>query len=801
MPISELSLQKFFDCMLKDKIVAFVIRAWEILKRFYYKIKEQFIKAKSYPTYKKVLFYISAFFIFLITLLLLININFLWLFGSSPWIGDLMNPKMNISSELYSEDGKLLGKYFVENRTPVKYEELNPFIIDALIATEDVRFYNHIGIDFRGTFAAISSTIQGDRRGGSTITQQLAKNLFKTRSDYSKGLLGYIPGVNVVIYKIKEWSTSLQIEMFYNKQEILTMYFNTVSFGSNTHGIKTAAATFFKKTPAELSKEDCALLVGMLKAPSTYSPVRHPKRATERRNVVFDQLEKYKFITTQQHDSLVSLPITLNFNTDENNDGNASYVRNAVNNYLREWLKENDIDLYSDGLKIYTTINSKMQKYAEEAMAKQMKMLQRRFYEHWQGKNPWADEKGVEIPNFIEEAAKQTSRYKTLAKHFDNNQDSIDRHMNMPRRMKVFTWNGEKDTTFSPMDSLRYYKKFLHAGLISMEPNDGYIRAWVGDINYEYFKFDHVKQSKRQPGSLFKAYVYAAAMDAGYGPCDQMTDQPVTVNYVENGEQKSWSPSNADCSFSFKTMTLKYAFAKSINSVAVQLTDKVSPKKVVEYAHKMGITTPLVEVPSVGLGSSDVSLYEIVNSYCTMANGGYKVEPILVTKIVNNKGEVIYEAKPEKVQALTPVTAFYMLELLKAGLTEYGATTQALFGYNLFRGNTMDYGGKTGTSSNQSDGWFIGVSPNLVSGCWVGAEARSIHFRTTATGEGCKTALPIYGYYMERVIRDDSFPQYRGRFPKVKLDIPKEYTCHTRYVPKDTLVVADSTKVDSLIVQ
>ena len=497
----------------------------------------------------------------------------------------------------------------------------------------------------------------------------------------------------------------------------------------------------------------------------------------------------------------MKLPITLNFNTDENNDGNASYVRNAVNNFLRDWLKENDIDLYSDGLKIYTTINSKMQQYAEEAMAKQMKMLQRRFYDHWQGKNPWADEKNVEIPNFIEDAAKQTNRYRTLAKHFDNNQDSIDRHMNMPRRMRVFTWNGEKDTTFSPMDSLRYYKKFLHAGLISMEPNEGYIRAWVGDINYEYFKFDHVKQSKRQPGSLFKAYVYAAAMDAGYGPCDQMTDQPVTINYVENGEQKTWSPSNADCSFSFKTMTLKYAFAKSINSIAVQLTDKVSPKKVVEYAHKMGITTPLVEVPSVGLGSSDVSLFEIVNSYCTMANGGYKIEPILVTKIENNKGEVIYEAKPEKKQVLTPVTAFYMLELLKAGLTEYGATTQALFGYNIFRGNTMDYGGKTGTSSNQSDGWFIGVSPNLVSGCWVGAEARAIHFKTTATGEGCKTALPIYGYYMERVIRDDSFPQYRGRFPKVKLDIPKEYTCHTRYVPKDTLAVSDSTKVDSLNVQ
>lgn len=754
-----------------------------VSKRLLAWIKGRFVKAKSYKWYQKIAFYTGVVFVSIFLALFLIDINIFWLFGRSPKIADLMDPTMNVASELYSDNGKLIGKYFVENRTPVDYRDLPKSLINALVATEDARFYDHWGVDFKGTVAALYSTAKGDRRGGSTITQQLVKNLFKTRDDYSKGLVGYIPGINVVTYKLKEWITAIKIEMFYDKQEILTMYFNTVSFGSNSHGIKTAAATFFSKKPIMLRTEESALLVGLLKAPTYYSPIRRPKNAFERRNVVLEQMAKYGYISASMSDSLQKLPLKLAYNPDENIDGNASYIRDAVSSYLKPWLKENEIDLYEDGLKIYTTINLELQAYAELAVAEQMKLLQRRFEWHWEGRNPWADAKGVEIPGFIEDAAKQTKRYAALKEKFKGRVDSINFYMNQPRKMKVFTWDGVKDTTFSPMDSLRYYKRFLHAGFVSMDPNSGYIKTWVGGINYPFFKYDHVKQSKRQPGSLFKAYVYTAAMDAGFGPCDKMVDMPITVNYVEKGEQKSWTPKNANGSFSGSQVTLKHAFAKSINSIAVQLTQKVGWDKVIEYAHKMGITTSLASVPSVSLGSSDVSLYEMVNSYAPMVNGGYSVKPILVTKIVNKKGKVIYEATPEKKKILNDLTAFYMLELLKSGLTEPGATTQALFEYDLFKSDT-DFGGKTGTSSNQSDGWFIGVSPNLVSGSWVGAEARAVHFRTTEMGEGCKTALPIYGRFMEKVINDNRFTQFRGRFPKPQGKVPKEYTCHTRYAPK-----------------
>lgn len=763
----------------------------DISKRLLAWIKGQFVKARSYKWYQKIAFYTGVVFVSIFLALFLIDINIFWMFGRSPRIADLMDPSMNVASELYSDNGKLIGKYFVENRTPVDYRDLPPSLVNALVATEDARFYDHWGVDFKGTASALYSTAKGDRRGGSTITQQLVKNLFKTRDDYSKGLIGYIPGINVVIYKLKEWITSIKIEMFYNKQEILTMYFNTVSFGSNSHGIKTAAATFFSKKPIRLRTEESALLVGLLKAPTYYSPIRKPKNAFERRNVVLEQMAKYGYISASTRDSLQKLPLKLAYNPDENIDGNASYIRDAVSSYLKQWLKENNIDLYEDGLKIYTTINLDLQAYAEEAVAEQMKPLQRRFEAHWQGKNPWADTKGVEIPEFIEDAAKQTSRYAALKDKFNGRADSISFYVNQPRRMKVFTWDGVKDTTFSPMDSLRYYKRFLHAGFVSMDPNSGYIKTWVGGINYPFFKYDHVKQSKRQPGSLFKAYVYTAAMDAGFGPCDKLVDSPITVNYVEKGVQKTWTPKNANSSFTGSQVTLKHAFAKSINSIAVQLTQQVGWNKVIAYAHKMGITTPLASVPSVSLGSSDVSLYEMVNSYAPMINGGYSVKPILVTKIVNKKGKVIYEAEPQKKKILNDHTAFYMLELLKSGLTEPGATTQALFEYDLFKWGT-DFGGKTGTSSNQSDGWFVGVSPNLISGSWVGAESRAVHFRTTELGEGCKTALPIYGRFMAKVINDNRFPQFRGKFPKPQGKIPKEYTCHTRYAPK-------ASSLDSLL--
>jgi len=474
-----------------------------------------------------------------------------------------------------------------------------------------------------------------------------------------------------------------------------------------------------------------------------------------------------------QCDSLSNLPLKLHYSVENNYDGEASYFREAVYNYLKPWLKENNLDLYADGLKIYSTLDSRMQAYAEEATSEHMKTLQKRFNQHWQGQNPWVDANNKELPDYINNVAKRTEMYDFLEKKYKKYPDSIDYYMNLPHQMTVFTWDGEKDTTLSSIDSIKYYNHFLHAGFIAMEQNTGFVKSWVGDIDYKYFKFDNVKQSKRQPGSTFKAFVYSAAMENGMGPCDMMTDIPVSYEYVEKGQNKVWAPHNADGSFSGRSVTLKYAFAKSINSIAVQVTKKLGWKKVIEYAHKMGIKTELEDVPSVCLGSSDVSLYELVDAYCPTVNEGYALDPVLVTKIVDKNGKVIYEYKPEKKRVLSEESAFLMCQMMQGGLHEPGGTTQALFEYDLFRYDT-DFGGKTGTSSNHSDGWFVGVTPTLIAGAWVGGESRSVHFRTAELGEGCHTALPIYGLFMEKVLADKRFAYLKGHFPKptVKINNP-----------------------------
>jgi len=770
-------------------IKEFIQKYWSFKKK-----KEKKKRSLYFRIIRGVLLLFVCFLLFLV----LIDINFLWLFGKSPKIKDLSNPKSNIASELYSADGKLMGKYFTENRSPVKYNEISKKLIKTLIATEDIRFYQHHGIDYQATLSIIWSMFHGEKRGGSTISQQLVKNLFKTRTNYSRGLFGHIPGLKAVITKMKEWIGALKVEYFYSKEEILTMYLNTVDFGSNAYGIKTASRTFFNTKPSKLTIEQSALLIGLLKAPSYYSPIMNPKNALARRNTVLQQLEKYDIITSVEYDSISRIPIKLKYNVENNYDGNATYFREAVSKSLKEWCKTTNHNLYSDGLKIYTTIDSRLQQFAEEAMQEHMQWLQRRFYEHWRDQVPWSDGKGNEFPRYIEKAAKQTKAYENLMNKYKNNLDSVNYYMNRPHKMTVFTWKGEKDTTFSSIDSIKYYKYFLQTGFLSMNPHNGYIKAWVGGIDFKYFKYDHVNQFKRQPGSLFKAYVYAAAMDHGYGPCDSISDQPVTINYIEKGVKKSWSPHNADCVFSGKRMTLKHAFAKSVNSAAVQIAEKVGWQNIIRYAHKMGVKSEIENYPSVCLGSSDLSLFELVNSYCCMINDGYLVDPILVTRIEDHNGNVIYEDKPNKKQVLSQETAFLMCEMLKAGLTEPGGTTQALFEHDLFRFKT-DFGGKTGTSSNQSDGWFIGVTPDLISGCWVGNDDRLLHFRTTETGEGCKTALPIFGKYMAKVMADPRLIDYRKKFKKPDIKITKSYTCHTRYVKPDTLEFApDSTIFEDL---
>lgn len=743
--------------------------------------------------------FLQALFV-IILIVIAIDLNFLWLFGQSPNILDLKEPEINIASELYAADSSSIGKYYIENRIPVKYEELSPLLINTLLAAEDIRFFNHHGIDLRATVAAIWSTAKGDKRGGSTITQQLVKNLYKTRHKNKKGLLGHIKGVSIVVDKSKEWINALKLEFFYTKEEILTMYLNTVDFGSHSFGIKAASRTFFNKLPSELKPEEASLLIGLLKAPTYYSPISNPKNSLRRRNSILAQMGKYSYLTIEEADSIQKLPIKLKFRQPAPDASDATYFKDAVARSLQSWSKETGYNIYTDGLKIYTTIDPVLQTYAEEAVEKHMTRLQKRFFEHWRGENPWVDSKGNEIEGFIDELVSETSTYKALKAKFAGNKDSIDYYLEKPHKMSVFAWKGKNDTLMSIIDSIKYYRHLLNTGFVSIDPKTGYVKSWVGGVSFKYFKYDHVNQARRQPGSLFKAFVYAAAFQSGLGPCDRRVDQPVTVNYTEKGEDKSWSPHNANYVFSGSNVSLKAAFARSINSVAVQLTKEMGWQKVIEMAKKMGISSPLLDVPSVCLGSSDVTLLEIVNAYTVFLNDGLLNEPVLVTKIVDREGKVIYEHKPSPVRVIDKETAFLMRVMLQSGLTEAGGTTQGLWEYDLFNADT-DFGGKTGTSSNFSDGWFIGITPKLVSGVWVGGEHRNIRFRTSQLGEGLKTALPTYGIFMENVLKDPKLKHYRGRFKKPDEKITKNYTCVSPRMKVDSTQNSESDSTVLTITQ
>jgi len=766
------------------------IKLW--VSKFFDWRKARYVRFKGLVWYRKIANSFLTFLVLFVLYLFVVDINFLWLFGKSPSLSSISNPSQSEASLIITADGKVLGKYYHENRTPVAYEEISPKLIKTLINTEDERFYSHFGIDVEGVFAAIKDMTRGRSRGASTITQQLVKNMYKTRNQYSKGLFGYIPGVKLIIMKTKEWTTAVKIEMFYSKKEILTMYFNTVDFGSNAYGIHTAAKTFFNTTPGKLNYEQSATLVGLLKATTSYSPISHPKRSKDRRDVVLEILYTHKIITRNECDSLKKIPIRLNFSEEQLTDGDALHFRAYLDKYLQEWEDENGYDIYSDGLKIYVTIDSRMQKYAEEAVNKQMRQLQRKFNDHWRGQNPWQDENHKDIVNFVEDISKKTKVYAVLKTRFNNNQDSIDKYLNKKHRTKVFDYSkGEKDTTFSVMDSIRYMNHFMHTSFVSMESETGNVKAWVGDIDFKYWQYDKVAQSKRQPGSTFKLFVYTAAMMHGKSPCDMISDKPVTWKYDEKGTPKTWSPRNANGNFLSYQVSLKNAFAQSINTVAVQLAQEVGIPEIIKYAHLLGITTPLENQPATCLGASDVSLLELVNSYATVINEGMYHDPILVTRIEDNEGNVIYKPKTAQRRAIPYEDAWLMTELLKGGMTEPGGTSQALWSWDLFHYNT-DFGGKTGTSSNHSDAWFVGVTPKLIGGAWVGGEHRCVHFRTGELGQGSRTALPIFGAFMEKVLKDESLKQYRGKFPtKPKEKISRNYSCHT-YIPRDTTAV-DST--------
>lgn len=783
---------------MKDRIISFLLTLYglllfgglvlmQLIKWFFYLIAIKKPNPVTPTYYVKLIWRNTAFIFFGIWFYFqAVESNLFFLFGKSPGLQELEKPKLALASEVYSSDGVLLGKYYRENRSTTEYKAISRHVVEALLATEDIKFIQHTGVDLGASVSILYYLAKGDKRGGSTITQQLAKNLYKTRKKENfNGILSYIPGLKTLIEKTKEWITATKLERNYTKEEIMTMYLNTVDFGSNSYGIRTAAKTFFSKTPGRLRIEEAALLVGMLKATSTYNPRRNYNKALKRRNTVLAQMLKYQFIGKKEFDSLSALPIRLNITKEIHPDGVLDYYGPFATKQLQAWAESEDIDIYADGLKIYLTIDSRLQKLAEEAVTEHMRSLQKRFDEHWRGQNPWRDEKGREIEGFIDMMVQRTDVYKSLAKKYAGNTDSIQKYLNQPKKVVLFSWKGPDTVTASSIDSIRYYKKLLHAGFVVMNPYQGQIKAWVGDVDYRFFKYDHVEQSRRQPGSTFKAFVYGLAMESGYNPCSRIQDKYVRYEYDEDSAgvllHKTWAPHNATGSYSGMNMTLRFAIGRSINSVAAQLTHLLGADKVAEFAKKCGIKSPLKATPSIGLGSNDVSLLEMVGAYSVFQNDGVWNDPTILSRVENHNGEVIKTFTAPMAKVMSEQAAYNMVHMLKGTLQEPGGTAQALFSFNIFYGNEM--AGKTGTSSNQSDGWFIGMTKDLVGGVWVGADERSVHFRSLRAGEGSKTALPVFGLFMEKVYKEKSLGIRPGFFPKKKFPLPY---CPTRLPKKDT---------------
>lgn len=684
------------------------------------------------------------------------------MFGELPSFEDLENPNSALASEVFAADGVLLGKYYFQNRTNVHYRELAPNLVNALKATEDIRFEEHSGIDIRGLLRVLVKTVilrQSESGGGSTITQQLAKNLFPRER---------ISGYKLVTRKIQEWIIAVRLERNYTKEEILAMYLNTVEFGSNSFGIKSAAQTFYNKLPSELKTEESAVLVGLLKAPTYYSPSRNPDNSTRRRNTVLYQMRRYDFLTQHDFDSLKSLPIILKFQSEDHNTGMATHFREYLRLYLNRWCnehKKNDgssYNIYRDGLKIYTTIDSRMQNYAEEAVREHLTDLQKTFFEHWKGRVPWK-----ETPEIITDAMKRSTRYREL-KENKVDADSIEKIFNTKLPMTVFTWKGEKDTLMSPLDSIKYYKMFLRTGMMAMEPQTGFIKVWVGGTDYHYFKYDHVKEGKRQVGSTFKPFVYTLAMQEGYSPCYKVPNVRVTFT-GEDG--KIWSPENSDGKYG-GMLSLKEALAESVNSVTAFLMKQFGPEAVIKIARKMGITSPIDPYPAICLGTPDISVYEMTGAYATFANKGVWTEPIFLTRIEDKNGVVLQEFVPKKVEALSEETAYVTLSLLK-GVVEHGTGVRLRYKFGL----NNPIAGKTGTTQNQSDGWFVGVTPELVSAIWVGCEDRSVHFRSITLGQGANTSLPIWALFMKKVYTDKSINLTQADFEKPEGKLSIELDC------------------------
>ncbi len=660
------------------------------------------------------------------------------LFGDMPSFEQLENPKSQLATEVYSSEGILLGKYYFQNRSIASFEEIPPLLKNTLLATEDIRFYDHSGIDYKGTLRAIFSTLMGDKEGASTITQQLAKNLFPRPKERTL--------VSTLTAKLKEWITSVRLERHYTKDEIINLYLNTVEFSENSYGIKSAARTYFNKIPDSLKVEEAALLIGMLKGSTLYNPRRNPGKSLARRNVVLDQMSKYKFLTPLVADSIKNLPIKLNYISPDHNEGYATYFREFLRMDLLKWSKENtkadgtNYNIYTDGLKIYTTISYKMQRYAEIAVNKHMRELQDQFFKSYKTKRPWGDN-----DDFIANAMKQCDRYIRMKKR-GAPEDSINLAFKTPISMTVYSYKGDLDTVMSPWDSIKYYKMFLHTGFMVMDPLSGNILAWVGGINHRYFQYDHVNiRAKRQVGSTIKPILYTLAIENGYSPCYTVANQKVVFENFNN-----WSPDNSDNKYG-GTLTLFQGLAGSVNTISAYLMKQLGPQPMINLAQRMGITSNMDPYPSICLGTPDISVYEMTGAYSTFVNHGTYTKPQYITRITDNQGTLIQEFQSKQVEVINESVAYVMCRMLQ-NVVDIGTARRIRFKYNL----KGELGGKTGTTQSNTDGWFMGITPQLCGGCWVGGEDRIIRFRSMQFGQGAAMALPIWAYFLQSVYADKS---------------------------------------------
>ncbi|MBQ0128934.1 MAG: PBP1A family penicillin-binding protein [bacterium] len=695
-------------------------------------------------------------------------------FGTMPSFEELENPQTNLATEIISADGKVLGTYYVENRSNVRYAELSPYIPQALVSIEDERFTEHSGIDEKALFRVAFGVLTGNKKGGgSTITQQLAKNLFPRGENLSTPKL--------VLRKFQEWITATKLEHNYSKEEIIAMYLNTVAFGHNAYGIRSAAKTFFDKSPKELNIEEAALMAGVVNAPTRYSPVRNPDNSLGRRNLVLKKMADNGYLTQAECDSISQIPIDMShFNVMDHNSGQATYFREFLRGELNDWAKSHThpdgrpYNIYRDGLRIYTTIDSRMQQHAEAAVKEFMgKELQPMFYRHWKNQKnaPFYNITADEIDHILETSMKRTERYRTL-KNAGMCMDSIKAEFNRPVEMTVFSWDGPIDTVMTPMDSIRYYKWFLQASLVSIESHTGHVKAYVGGLDYRFFKYDHVTQARRQVGSTFKPFLYTLAMQEGeYTPCTRIPNIQYSIQ-LEDGT--FWEPHNSGKHIG-EEVTLKWALAQSNNWISAYLMNRFGPEAVIGMARRMGVESPIEAVPSICLGVCDLKLIEMVGAMSTFANQGVYIKPMFITRIEDKNGNVIERFMPEESEAMSELTAYKMVELMK-GVVQSGTGIRLRYSY----GFNNPIAGKTGTTQKQSDGYFMGITPDLTTGVWVGAEDRSVHFRSTDLGQGSHTALPIWAYYMRKVYNDPNLHVSQGDFTKPNLpNVDLNFDCST----------------------